>query len=650
MDRSTHVGGPCAEAGTGPGVPLPCSYRDLLEASLEAWLLTTPEGKVMHANRACSDLFGYTEPEFFQLGRDALLDPSDPRVPAGFEVLRRTGRFRGEVRLRRKDGSCFPVEASSTVFTDVGGACCTSTWLRDLTEPKRIQAAQDAVLAALDADRRRLQAVLDWAPFGVVLYDVEGRVSFNHRGEELLGMAVHPDRGNAQYANRILYPDGRRVPPDELVSTRVLRRGEQILAAEYLLERPDGSRIPVLGSAAPVRDAAGRSYGAVGVFQDISERVTAERALRASERLLSSVFALLPVGLCVLDAEGQVLRRNAAHTAIWGRNWNSLATRTVEAWCADTGRRIKPEELAAVVALRRREPMLGQMVRVENLVGEAKTLINSAMPLYDNEGRFAGITLVNEDVTKLKQVEDGLQSALEARDEVLRVVAHDLRNPLNAMLMNVERLQGCAARLEPHVTRIVDHLSRLAHRMSRLISDLLDVARLEGRALAIERQAFDATALVQEVAEAQAPAAYAAGLRFDVEAGAPGRDLVADRDRIAQVLENLVANAVKFTPAGGRVRLGLRSDTSDLHFWVGNTGPGIGRDDLPHVFDRFWQAPRSRRRGAGLGLAIVRGIVAAHGGRVWAESEPGRETVFHVVLAARGAGRGGVATAPVKRG
>ncbi|HET6343850.1 MAG TPA: ATP-binding protein, partial [Myxococcota bacterium] len=427
-----------------------------------------------------------------------------------------------------------------------------------------------------------------------------------------------------------------------------LRRGEQILGAEYLLERPDGSRVPVLGSAAPVRDDAGKSYGAVGVFQDISGRVQAERALRASERLLRSVFALLPVGLCVLDPQGRVLRRNAAHTAIWGRDWETLEERAIRVWCADTGQPLALEELAAPRALSRRETVLGQLVRVENLAGETKTLINSAMPMYDEQERFAGVMLVNEDVTQLKQVEEGLQSALEARDEVLRIVAHDLRNPLNAMLMNVERLQGRAAHLEPQVIRIVDHLSRLAGRLSRLISDLLDVARIEGRALAIERRTFDAAILVQEVAESQGPAARARGLRLDVEGSATAQSLVADRDRIAQVLENLVANAVKFTPAGGRVRIGLRAEAGELLFWVGNTGPGIDRRDLPHIFDRFWQAARTRGRGAGLGLAIVRGIVAAHGGRVWAESEPGRETVFYVSLAARGAGRGVVSTNPVE--
>ncbi|HET6346492.1 MAG TPA: PAS domain S-box protein, partial [Myxococcota bacterium] len=142
------MAGTCSGTGAGSDWPLPFSYQDLFEESLEPWLLTTSEGTVVRANRACTELFGYTEAELCVLSRDALLDPTDPRVPAAIESRRRTGRFRGEVSLRRKDGTCFPAEASSAVFVDAEGFSFTSTWLRDLTEQKRIQNERDALLAA----------------------------------------------------------------------------------------------------------------------------------------------------------------------------------------------------------------------------------------------------------------------------------------------------------------------------------------------------------------------------------------------------------------------------------------------------------------------------------------------------------------------
>ena len=132
--------------------------------------------------------------------------------------------------------------------------------------------------------------------------------------------------------------------------------------------------------------------------------------------------------------------------------------------------------------------------------------------------------------------------------------------------------------------------------------------------------------------EAQRSLASSASLelQLDVEPGLA--DVWADHDRVLQVFENLIGNAVKFTKPGGRITIGAASHDGEVLFWVEDTGAGISAEEMPHVFDRFWQAPKARRGGAGLGLQIVKGIVEAHGGRIWVESEVGVGTTFYFTL------------------
>jgi signal transduction histidine kinase len=164
--------------------------------------------------------------------------------------------------------------------------------------------------------------------------------------------------------------------------------------------------------------------------------------------------------------------------------------------------------------------------------------------------------------------------------------------------------------------------------MNRLIQDLLDVARLEAGRLSIEQARVPAERVVSESVEAQKLLASSASieLRLDVARDVP--EVWGDLDRLLQVFENLIGNAVKFTQPGGRITVGAAPRDGDVLFWVADTGAGIAAEDLPHLFDRFRQAQKASRRGAGLGLSVVKGIVEAHGGRIWVESTPGRGSTF----------------------
>jgi signal transduction histidine kinase len=174
-----------------------------------------------------------------------------------------------------------------------------------------------------------------------------------------------------------------------------------------------------------------------------------------------------------------------------------------------------------------------------------------------------------------------------------------------------------------------------------MIDDLLDISRIEAGRLAIDPAPEPVGPIVREAIETHRASAEEHGIELGFRLDDPLPPVIADRDRVLQVLGNLLANAVKFTPAGGRVEVGASREGEEVRWWVEDSGPGIPPEHLPHLFDRFWQARRSHRRGLGLGLAIVKGLVEAHGGRVWVESEPGRGSRFQFTLPA--SRHGGVA-------
>jgi signal transduction histidine kinase len=215
-----------------------------------------------------------------------------------------------------------------------------------------------------------------------------------------------------------------------------------------------------------------------------------------------------------------------------------------------------------------------------------------------------------------------LASMLHAREDALATVSHDLRTPLQTVDLGARYLDRSlprSAEFEP-ARRQVAAIRRASEQMASLVRDLLDLARIEAGRLALHAADVDAAAMVDHAVEAHRLLAEARPLVL--EAVRPhGLRCRADRNRLEQVLANLLSNALKFTPPAGRVEVGARHEGPDVLFWVADGGPGIAPEELPHVFERFWHTrDRSAAAGTGLGLAIAKGIVEAHGGRIWVES------------------------------
>lgn len=219
--------------------------------------------------------------------------------------------------------------------------------------------------------------------------------------------------------------------------------------------------------------------------------------------------------------------------------------------------------------------------------------------------------------------------AIRAQETIVATVSHDLKNPLNSLLLSGDYLLRV-----PTEDRIKKHhqiLRRSADRMMRLVTDLLDASAIDRGRLTIDPRAEDSRALVHEAVELMRPLALARKLRLQAERVDP-LEVVCDRGRMLQVLSNLLGNAIKFCPEAAEITVRVERAQEGACFSVRDTGPGISGDDLPLVFQHYWQAKPSQGGGSGLGLFIARGIVEAHGGRIWAESTLGKGSTFRFVL------------------
>lgn len=360
-------------------------------------------------------------------------------------------------------------------------------------------------------------------------------------------------------------------------------------------------------------------------------RVDAVRARREIDALMEATGD----GVIGMDLKGRCTSVNRAGCELLGYMESALKGRDFHEVLHHTtldGRALGRQESPILAALSRgeriRSPDMDVLWRRD---GTALPVQWSLRPLVDGT-EVKGAVLTFTDMTEIREKEEALRRAVRTRDEVVSIVSHDLRNPLGVV--------GAAADLlldlpldEGERTRQAHIIKRSAERMSRLIGDLLDVSRIEADALVVRTAHEDVGDVLEEARSIFASQAenYSVTLEVRVEPDVP--PVMMDRDRMLQALSNLLENALKVTPVRGRITLRASASGGDgATISVSDTGPGIPEEAMDHLFDRFWQASRQDRTGAGLGLAIVRGIVDAHRGTMSVESQPGRGAVFRIHL------------------
>ena len=367
----------------------------------------------------------------------------------------------------------------------------------------------------------------------------------------------------------------------------------------------------------------------------------------ASRRLTAESIADF-VMMFLVEEDGRIRRaagacRAAEHTALLETMldlraqprpahplWSIIAARRPLIWALDPAEYERlaesPEHLRLMQAANLRHMLFAPMLAGSSCVG-AIGVVSSSRNFDERDGR-----LVEEIARRCALFVENMrlhereQRAIRARSEVLGIVAHDLRTPLNSILLNVGILEQQSADGES-----VEEIRHAVTRMTRIIQDLLVVARFDAGMFEIERKATPAADLVDEAARAHRSAIDARGLELRCSATAQLPRVWADRERVAQVFGNLVSNALKFTSSGA-ITIGARSSGGDVVFSVADTGVGIAAENLPRMFDPFWQTLPNKHEGVGLGLSIVKTIVDAHGGLTWATSDVGVGSTFLFTL------------------
>jgi PAS domain S-box-containing protein len=368
---------------------------------------------------------------------------------------------------------------------------------------------------------------------------------------------------------------------------------------------------------------------------EIAARERVQAALRSSEGRLLEAQALAHVGSWEWDIERNVHTWSDEVYRIYGVDRDTFVVRYRHFISM-----VHPDDRADLDIAVRQAMATGGVFEIEHRIirpdGSERTITARGRTVCDGEGRPVRMLGTTQDITERKRAEEQHRELIEAqaarrqaesasrmKDEFLAIVSHELRTPLNAIL-GWSQMLAAGSLDEAGAAKALKIIDRNAFMQARLIDDLLDVSRFATGQAVVHAGPVAIGAVVSTALEAIEPSASARGIRVELSAADSVSMVYGDPERLQQVVSNLLSNAVKFTPEGGSVRIGVEERMGNVQIWVADTGRGIAPHDLPRVFEPFWQVDTTLTRtdsGLGLGLAIVRSLVEAHGGTVRAESD-----------------------------
>jgi PAS domain S-box-containing protein len=651
-------------------------FRLLFDEAPIGVALTALEGRFVRVNRALCDLLGYSRQELEQLTYQEITPPEEREASLrlGERVNRgEVGKYRIEKHYVRKDGIPINVSVNVSVVKDQQGRPLHYiAQIEDITERKRAE-------QALQFSEAKFSGIVSISAEAIISIDESQKITvFNTGAEKIFGYARHEVLGASL---DLLIPEAVRALHRREVARfaagDVTARPMGVRLGSIKGRRKTGEEFPAEASITNLR--VGETRLLTVVLRDVTERVRFEReqtllaevgvALAATldyEQTLATVAAIAVRDFAdwciveVMDPSGGIRRLNVvsadpAKTEIAERlegvaidrerpyltkavtvsRQPLLVTRFTEAQVRAAAQ--NPDHLQALRAVEPASLMSVPLMLRDQLSGTL-TFISSKPSRLSGPADLRLATAVADRASAAIENARLYRSALQAtglRDHVLGVVAHDLRNPLSSISLHAAALGQAPSEPERRNLRHLDAIERAAGRMKRLIQDLLDVAVLETGRLKVDSTPLAPQEVVAEAVEMQQALASSSSIDLRVEVTADPPRILGDRDRLLQVFENLIGNALKFTEAGGQVTVGAAQRDSGTLFWVADTGRGMTGDEIGHAFDRFWQASaRSGRLGAGLGLPITKGIVEAHGGRIWIESKPGQGSTFYFSIPA----------------
>ncbi|XXX73829.1 ATP-binding protein [Sorangium sp. So ce134] len=532
-----------------------------------------------------------------------------------------------------------------------------------------------------DDARALLATVIEQMPAGLIIGEREtGRVLLtNRQATEIFRQSFEGIQSIEGYTGRGFHPrSGKAYETWEWPLSRTVTTGEVVNDEEIDVLRGDDTWGRILVRSSPVLDPAGRVSAGVVTFFDITERTRAEQA----QRFLAAASAALSDSLDLQGTLDRLGRLTVPELADWCviqtlPELEAARRLTVTHTDPETVRRARsllremdpPPGLTAlmeqVLCSERPElvrdlshPLLaslGEHAAFRRLVRALGIRSAMVVPMVARGRTFGCITLATAESGRIYDEADlavahdlaqraalaadnarlyeAAQRAIELRDNVLATVSHDLRNPLSAIITAAAVMtKRAAARGEKGDAKAIQAIQRSAHRMDRLLHDLLDFASLRAGRLALRRQPQDPREISREAVETFESQAQEKGIHLGVASAEDVPLVVCDRDRVLQVLSNLLSNALKVTGAQGAVTVRCEHREEHVVFSVADTGPGIPEDELPYLFERFWRGQRNGYKGTGLGLAIARELVVAHGGTIQVDSRVGVGTTFRFTI------------------
>jgi PAS domain S-box-containing protein len=607
-------------------------YRSLYENSTDAILLTATDGRIFSANPEACRMLQRSEAEICQIGRNGVVDLNDPRLPLALQERARTGRFRGELNLKRKDGTVFPAEISTNVFKAADEPEATSMIIRDITERRKMQAELEKYTKHLEElveertrrlreGEERTRAILNATTAILVVIDRFGMVVDANRAF-CEALRVSPESVVGKNLFELLAePDvlaGRRDSID-----KVFLSGRPVRVEDKRHERWFDTIIY------PIRGADGSVVAVAVSASDITERKQMEDALRISERRFRDLADLLPQIVFEIDNHGEVQFMNRAAFAATG--------------CAEEDFRkglnafqmFAPEEHdRAVQGIQRTlsgETIGGREFTALRRDGTTFPVIVYTAPIV-REGKSVGVRGIAIDITESKRLEAQLVESerLAAVGEAAAMVGHDLRNPLQAMTSTIYVAKGLATSENvedrKRTMELLGTLDDEIQYMDKIVSDLQDYARRVGAEL-VE------TSLPDLIRATVSNVRIPRNVEVAVNVGDGLSNVKLDPLLFRRVLTNLILNAVQAMPEGGKLTItGSRGDES-FTVTVQDTGVGIAPENLERVFTPFFT---TKAKGQGLGLAVCKRLVEAQGGTITVESKPDHGSTFTVTIPATG--------------
>jgi PAS domain S-box-containing protein len=616
-------------------------YRGLFENASIGIFHSTPEGRFLRVNPALAAMLGYQSPVAMvslvtDIGAQIFAD-TDCRPAIISNTLKNDNWFHTENRCRRQDGSIITINLTLRQVLQADGRLgYLEGFVEDITERKQ---AEETV----QEEKDRLQSLINSITDEVWFADQNGEFTlFNEAASREFRFDAPAIIDVVELAGslEVLRPDGSPRPVEESPPLRALK-GELVKNQEEMVRTPTKGEMRYRQvSAAPVRDSRGNIIGSVSVVRDVTQRKKAEEAVLEEKDRLQSLVNSITDEVWFVDQTGKFTLVNAAALRAidkisFGGIGQAQFIEEYEVMHTDGSSR-PPEESPPLRALK------GELIKnLEEIVrhkssGATRYFQISAAPVKDARGKIVGAVSVHRDVTESKQVEakklelETLRRLNAAKSEVLSNVAHELRTPITSIKGNIESLmEPDMAWTREQQMQFLGDANREADHLVVMIRELLDVSRIESGRLTLDKNIYSLEAILESISARLNNLTLLHPLQKKVASGLP--PLNVDKVRIGEVITNLVENAAKFSPENSPITITADLQGSDLIVAVKDQGIGIRPADIGKLFTRYYQtqsALSGRPRGSGLGLAICKGIIEAHGGKIWVESEPQKGSQF----------------------